>query len=98
MAFQAWLVDNTSALDQPNADITIYEGEYLTRPDEDPADAPFTMDGTVAFHAVTTIPAENCDTAAAQAAAIDLMAAAGWRARGDWTPVDLGHTITVERD
>lgn len=89
--FTAWLTTDTSALDQPNIDITVLEDEEL-------GNKGWTSKGGPAlFTTATNIPAEDGDHDKAQAEADDLLSEAGWNTVGSWDAVDTGYIITVER-
>jgi hypothetical protein len=95
--FTAWLVNDTSCLDQPCMDITVLEDELLG---EDPADhAAWTTDSSkpIAFHALTTVDARDGDIDRGIAEAEAAMDAAGWRIVGAWDAVDNAYIVPVER-
>lgn len=95
--FTAWLVNDTSCLDQACMDITILEDQLIGGdPDRDDN---WSTDSSKpqAFHAVTTVDAEDGDFEQAEEEARDLMEAAGWRITGSWQSVDVGAIATVEK-
>jgi hypothetical protein len=95
--FTAWLVNDTSCLDQPNMDITILEDALIGDPEDDGA---WTTDSSkpIAFHAITDTDARDGDIAEGIRQAEHLLANAGWSTVGSWDATDNAYTITVERD
>jgi hypothetical protein len=96
--FTAWLVNDHSALDQPNMDIAILEDTLIGA---DPADdGAWATDSSkpTAFYAVTTVDARDGDAEDGCSQAEDLMSDAGWRMVGKWEAVDNAYIVTVERD
>jgi hypothetical protein len=95
--FTAWVTTTTSALDQDNIDVTILEDEEIGDPEG--GDGTWACKGGDAlFYAITSVPAEDGDTAQALREAEELMRDAGWTTVGKWDDVDTGCIITVERD
>jgi hypothetical protein len=93
--FTAWLVNDTTCLDQPNMDITVLEDELISA---DPQDQrAWASKGDPIFHAVTTVDAAHGNIDDAIREAENLLAAAGWRTTGDWEAADTAYTVTIER-
>jgi hypothetical protein len=98
--FTAWLVNDTSALDQGCMDITILEDTVVGYTEAPGAEEPvWGTDATkdIAFYAVTTVDAADGDTKDGIDEASELMEQAGWRIVGDWDAVDNAYIVTVER-
>lgn len=112
--FTAWLVNDTSALDQDCMDVTILEdeisgyrdgeisGEYDPHTGEaaiEQTEQPiWSSTSQQVFYAVTTVNAKDGDVKDGCDEAETLMAQAGWRIVGDWDAVDNAYIVTVERD
>lgn len=96
--FTAWLVNDTSALDQPCMDITVLEDELIGADPED--DSSWSTDTTkpTALYAVTKVDARDGNAEDGCNEAEDLMRNAGWRTIGQWDAVDNAYVVTVERD
>jgi hypothetical protein len=96
--FTAWLVSDTSALDQPNMDITVLEDTLVGENPED--DGAWSTDGSkpAAFYGITETDARDGDADEGIRQAERLLADAGWSTVGKWEAVDTGCIITVERD
>jgi hypothetical protein len=96
--FTAWLVNDTSCLDQGCMDITVME-DTLIGGDPD-SDRDWSCDATKEpeFYAVTTVDARDGDVKDAMDEAEDLMGMKGWRVVGKWDAVDNAYIVTVARD
>lgn len=95
--FTAWLVNDTSCLDQGCMDVTILQDKLIGG---DPAnERDWACDASVPalFYAVTTVNAQDGDIDDAITESKDLMENAGWRIVGDWDAVDNAYIVTVER-
>lgn len=96
--FTAWLVNDTSCLDQDNCDITILQDQLIAGDPEDDHNWATDASKPTAFHAITSVNAKNGDIDAALDEARTLMAAAGWQLVGGWEAADNAYTVTVEKD
>jgi hypothetical protein len=94
--FTAWLVNDTSCLDQPCMDVTVLEDDLIG---EDPEDrGAWSSNGNTHFYAVTTVDARDGDDADGVTQAEELLRAAGWRTVGQWDVTTSAYVVTVERD
>lgn len=99
--FTAWLVNDTSALDQPNCDLTVLGDEisgYQPGEDGEDTETPvWTSTGNNVYYGITSVSATDGDIDDAIRDAENLLAAAGWTTAGRWEAVDNAYLITVER-
>jgi hypothetical protein len=95
--FTAWLVNDTSCLDQDCMDITVLEDWLIGGDAEDDGNWSTDSGKAPAFYAVTSVNAKDGDIDDAITEADDLMTAAGWRVVGEWDAVDNAYIVTVER-
>lgn len=96
MHFTAWLVNDTSCLDQDNCDITIIEDQLIAGDPEDDRNWATDSCKPPAFYATTSVNAKGGDIDAALTEARELMAAAGWQPVGAWQAADTAYIVTVE--
>src|SRR5690348_13396099 len=98
--FTAWLVTDTSALDQPCMDVTVIEDQAISyKQDEEGNETPvWASQGDQKFYAVTTVDAHDGDAEDGIGEAESLMLAAGWKTVGEWEAVDNAYIVTVEYD
>ncbi|GAX57262.1 hypothetical protein [Streptomyces olivochromogenes] len=97
--FTAWLVNDTSALDQPCMDVTVIEDQAISyKQDEEGNETPvWASQGDQKFYAVTTVDARDGDIDDAQTETEALLAASGWKTVGDWDVTDNAYIVTVEK-
>ncbi len=95
--FSAWLTTDLSALAGRNADITVLPDEIAGYRDEDEQVPEWMSTGDPVFHAETVCDAVEGDIADAMGQAEELLAEAGWRPVGDWSAIDSGMIVTVEK-
>jgi hypothetical protein len=96
--FTAWLVNDTSCLDQGCMDISIWEDELIGGDPDNDRDWACDAGKPRAFYAVTTVDARDGDVKAAMDEAEELMGAAGWRTVGKWDATSNAYIVTVARD
>lgn len=95
--FTAWLVNDTSCLDQGCMDLTVLQDQLIGGDPEDERGWSTDTEQPQAFYAVTTVDAADGDIDTAQAEAKDLLEQAGWRLAGNWDATPNAYTVTVER-
>jgi hypothetical protein len=92
--FTAWLVNDPSALEGDDCDVTVladaFAGYRRGEPD-------WSSTGEPLFHALTGIDARGGDIDDAQDKAEQALAEAGWTTTGDWEALDNSYVITVVR-
>lgn len=95
--FTAWLVNDTSCLDQGCMDITVLEDALIGGDPERDGDWSTDAGKPAAFYAVTTVDARDGDVQNAMDEATTLMGQAGWSIVGTWDTVPNAYTVTVTR-
>lgn len=100
--YTAWLVNDRSALIQPNCDVTVLQDAitgYNTA--DDGTELPIWSTDIVEplkFYAVTRVPAASDNILQAHQDAERLLNAAGWRLTEPWTAAPNAYIATVTRD
>ncbi|MFI9331983.1 hypothetical protein ACIGZJ_31130 [Kitasatospora sp. NPDC052868] len=92
--FTAWLVNDRSALDGDDCDVTVLADQADNWKNGKPD---WSSTGDPLFHALTGVDARDGDTDQAIREAEQLLEAAGWRVTGTWDAVDTGYVAVVER-
>jgi hypothetical protein len=97
--FTAWLVNDPSALNQDNCDVTVLADVLIGYDKNDSGEETpcWASNGAEVFHAVTDTSARDGDIEDALSRAEELLAEAGWDTVGKWEAVDNAYLVTVER-
>ncbi|MFE6868291.1 hypothetical protein ACFVFS_17215 [Kitasatospora sp. NPDC057692] len=99
--FTAWLVNDRSALESDNCDVTVLPDRpliYIEDADGEEVEViNWESTGTGVFHAVTNVDARHGDDEDAIRETEQLLEEAGWRITGKWEPLDTAYVTEVER-
>jgi hypothetical protein len=96
--YTAWLVNDTSCLDQACMDLTVLEDELIGGDPEKRGDWSTDASKDRAFYGVTAVDAEEGDIQKATEEAEDMLREAGWRMTDKWEAVTNAYIVTVERE
>lgn len=96
--FTAWLVNDSSCLDQENCDLTVLQDTLISGDPESAGSWGTDSSKPQAFYGVTSVSAKDSDIDAALVEAEVMLRDAGWRTVGAWDVVPNAYTITVERE
>jgi hypothetical protein len=99
--FTAWLVNDLSALDGNNCDVSVMADEAYIYAEDDEGIEEVThweSTGEPIFQAVTDTDARTGDDEQAQREARKLLQDAGWEIVGDWEAVTTAYVVEVRRD
>jgi hypothetical protein len=95
--FTAWLVNDTSCLDQDCMDITVLQDVLIGGDPDDDGNWATDTGKPQAFYAVTTVNAQDGDAKDGVDQAELLMGQAGWRLTGQWGAVPNAYIATVKK-